>query len=95
MLLHMSGCEWKDTRIGNWETPGETNRTTWLEQKPLFEKEALGSVPVLKINGQVFCQQRNLGVKSYLVQYRVQLTDTYLTDMSWKFQKLPLLILKS
>ena len=29
------------------------------------------------------------------IQYGIQLTGTYLTDISSKFQKLPLLILKS
>ena len=49
IMLRMSGCEWKDTRI-------PANKTAWAEQKPKFENDALGSVPVLKINGQFFCQ---------------------------------------
>ena len=49
MLLRMSGCEWKDTRI-------PANKEAWMEQKPKIMEDALGSVPVLKLNGQVFCQ---------------------------------------
>ena len=49
IMLRMSGSEWKDTRI-------PANKTAWAEQKAKFEKDALGSVPVLKTNGQVFCQ---------------------------------------
>merc|ERR1711970_1051284 len=48
-MLRMSGCEWKDTRI-------PANKAAWMEQKPQFERDALGSVPVLVINGQSFCQ---------------------------------------
>ena len=49
MLLRMSGCEWKDTRI-------PANKEAWVEKKPKLMEDALGSVPVLKLNGQVFCQ---------------------------------------
>ena len=45
MLLRFSGCEWKDTRI-------QANKEAWAEQKPKFIEDALGAVPVLKLNGQ-------------------------------------------
>ena len=45
MLLRLSGCEWKDTRI-------PANKEAWAEQKPKFIEDALGAVPVLKLNGQ-------------------------------------------
>ena len=31
----MAGCDWKDTTV-------PATRANWLEQKPEFEKEALG-----------------------------------------------------
>ena len=49
IMLRLSGCEWEDTRI-------PANKAAWVEQKPRFEQLALGSVPVLVVNGQSFCQ---------------------------------------
>ena len=45
MLMRMSGCEWKDTRI-------PANKEAWLEHKPKIMEDALGAVPVLKLNDQ-------------------------------------------
>ena len=45
----MSGLEWKDTLVPN-------NQQAWNEQKADWERDALGSLPVLKLDGQVFYQ---------------------------------------
>ena len=50
ILLRMSGLAWKDTRI-------PADQKIWNEQKPHFEDIALGSLPILKINDEVFYQQ--------------------------------------
>ena len=43
----MAGIKWKDTRIA----PSD-----WPKVKPEIESQALGSLPILKLNGQVFYQ---------------------------------------
>ena len=45
----MSGLKWKDTLVPN-------NQKAWNEQKPDWDRDALGALPVLKLNGQIFYQ---------------------------------------
>ena len=49
ILLRMSGLKWKDTLVPN-------NQKAWNEQKPDWDRDALGALPVLKLNGQIFYQ---------------------------------------
>ena len=49
ILLRIAGCDWKDTKV-------PTTKEEWAVRKPEFEKEALGSLPVLRLNGQIFYQ---------------------------------------
>ena len=41
--------DYKDTRI-------EPNQDAWATAKPDFDRDALGAVPVLKLNDQIFYQ---------------------------------------
>ena len=43
----MAGIKWQDTRVA----PAD-----WPKVKPEIESQALGSLPILKLNGQVFYQ---------------------------------------
>lgn len=49
IMLNMSGCQWTDTRI-------PADRAIWNEQKATFDEIALGTLPILKLNGHVYCQ---------------------------------------
>ena len=49
IMLRISGLEWKNTLI-------PSDQKIWNEKKPEFDELALGALPVLKVNGQVFFQ---------------------------------------
>ena len=49
LLLRMSGVKWTDTLVPN-------NQEAWNERRAEFERDALGVLPVLKVNGEVFYQ---------------------------------------
>jgi len=49
MLLRIWGGDWEDNTVS-------ADKATWTEKKPEFEREALGALPLLKLNGQTFCQ---------------------------------------
>ena len=49
LLLRMSGVKWTDTLVPN-------NQVAWNERRAEFDRDALGALPVLKVNGQVFYQ---------------------------------------
>ena len=49
ILLRIAGCDWKDTKV-------PCTKEEWAVRKPDFQKEALGSLPILRLNGQIFYQ---------------------------------------
>ena len=49
IMLRMSGLDWKNTLF-------PSDQKVWNEKKPEYDEMALGALPILKVNGQVFCQ---------------------------------------